>query len=351
VARAPTGEFVVVWRSNISLFGDSSVFGQRFDGAGAPQGPEFQVNTYTTYNTQRVPSVATDPAGNFLVTWAGANQDGDLNGIFAQAYDSAGAPQGGELQVNTYTTADQYFPSVAAGGIGNFLVAWRSFQDADGSTTNRGQRIGGTGTPIGGEFQINTYTTGGQSIPSVAAGNAGNFVVAWQSYGEDGSTYGIFGQRLRTSTDYPIPVKVSVIKPSKLFKFVAKGTFTLPDPATDNPTTEGGQLLFAGVSGGQTYALASGGWKGLGPGGDGSKGFKFKGDPCKAIIVKNKVIKGVCKPDTGDFGPLPDAGPVNIILTIGTGTTRYCGACGGTPKGNDTKIFKRKDCAAPPSCP
>jgi hypothetical protein len=151
------------------------------------------------------------------------------------------------------------------------------------------------------------------------------------------------------AADNLIPVKVNVIKPGKLFKFVSKGAFTLPDGMTDNPTTEGGSLLFNGATGGATYTLEAGGWKGLGPGGDGSKGFKFKGATCKAVIVKAKVIKGVCKPDTGDFGPLPDAGPVNIILSTGD-TTRYCGSCGGTPKGNDAKIFKRKDCGAPLVC-
>ncbi len=40
--------------------------------------------------------------------------------------------------------------------------------------------------PEGPEFQVNTYTTGDQESPDVAMDGAGNFIVVWQSYGQDG---------------------------------------------------------------------------------------------------------------------------------------------------------------------
>jgi len=59
-------------------------------GAGWPQGnpvgPEFRVNTYTT-GSQFLPSVASDPTGNFVVVWQSANQDGSMQGIFGQRYN------------------------------------------------------------------------------------------------------------------------------------------------------------------------------------------------------------------------------------------------------------------------
>jgi hypothetical protein len=51
------------------------------------------------------------------------------------------------------------------------------------------------GMPVGPEFRVNAFTTGLQGYSSVAAGSAGNFVVVWQSYGQDGSSYGIYSQR------------------------------------------------------------------------------------------------------------------------------------------------------------
>ena len=44
------------------------------------------------------------------------------------------------------------------------------------------------------EFQVNTYTDNGQIYPSVAALSGGGFVVTWQSYEQDGSDTGIYGQ-------------------------------------------------------------------------------------------------------------------------------------------------------------
>jgi hypothetical protein len=46
--------------------------------------------------------------------------------------------------------------------------------------------------PFGSEFQVNTYTTATQrtlSSEAVAADGSGNFVIAWQSYGQDGGTF------------------------------------------------------------------------------------------------------------------------------------------------------------------
>jgi hypothetical protein len=51
------------------------------------------------------------------------------------------------------------------------------------------------GRPLGSEFHVNTYTTNDQTFASVGADSAGNFVVVWTSYFQDGSDRGIFGQR------------------------------------------------------------------------------------------------------------------------------------------------------------
>src|SRR5204862_5205006 len=47
----------------------------------------------------------------------------------------------------------------------------------------------------GGEFAVNTYTAGFQGPPAVAAAPSGDFVVVWPSLDQDGSQYGVFGQR------------------------------------------------------------------------------------------------------------------------------------------------------------
>ena len=194
VAAVASGGFVVVWQSYDQDGSDYGIFGQRFDSAGVPQGSEFQVNIHTT-NSQRWPSLAVDAAGNIVVAWQSFGQDGSLGGIFARRFDGAGVPQGSEFQVNTYTTDQQYYPWVAAEPAGNFVVVWQSYgQDGSGHGIF-GQRFDSAGVPQGSEFQVNTYTTISQGFPSVAMDASGDFVVVWESWGQDGSEGGIFGRR------------------------------------------------------------------------------------------------------------------------------------------------------------
>jgi hypothetical protein len=141
--------------------------------------------------------VASDSAGNFIVAWNSLGQDGNGNGVFAQRYASTGVPLGGEFRVNTYTTSNQFGPSVASDAAGNFVVAWGSYYQ-DGSVSGVfAQRYASTGAPLGGEFRVNTYITNNQFSASVASDSAGNFVVAWESTGQegDGFSFGVFGQR------------------------------------------------------------------------------------------------------------------------------------------------------------
>src|SRR4030095_2206227 len=104
--------------------------------------------------------------------------------------DASGSPIGGEFQVNSYVTGSQDRPSVASDSAGNFVVVWQSngSSGADASGTSvQGQRYDASGSPIGGEFQVNSYVTGNQNLPSVASDSAGNFVVVWQSNGSSGA--------------------------------------------------------------------------------------------------------------------------------------------------------------------
>jgi len=211
VSTDPAGDFVVVWTSYPAYYGTrggdgdrSGVFGQRFDGTGMPLGPEFQVNTYTT-GSQSSPRVASDTSGGFVVVWQSGSyyggQDGDRSGVFARRYDATGNAVGGEFQVNTYTTGYQAVPDVAHAPSGGFVVVWESgsYPGPDGDRSGVfAQRLDEGGAPVGGEFQVNSYTRGAQNDPAVACDGGGNFTVVWTSsnypVGQDGSAAGIFGQ-------------------------------------------------------------------------------------------------------------------------------------------------------------
>jgi hypothetical protein len=270
VAVDADGDFVVVWTSWGSYGTDSSILsiqGQRYASNGATLGAEFQVNTYTT-NNQDSPSVAVDAEGDFVVAWSSAGSPGtdtSLSSIQGQRYASNGSTLGAEFQVNTYTTSYQANASVAVDADGDFVVVWissplpedetshRSVQGqryaSDGSTQGvqfqvstdtlsnhqrpsaaadadgnfvvvwhvnvwngheflsvQAQRYASGGSRLGGQFQVNTYTTYNQKDPSVSMGADGGFVVAWGSngsFGSDTSYTSIQGQRFRTPPSVP----------------------------------------------------------------------------------------------------------------------------------------------------
>ncbi len=197
VALAADGDFVVVWRSHGSVGSDSesgSIQAQLYASDGSAVGSQFQINSFTT-SGQETPAVGTEPNGDFVVVWRSYGSVGsDSSGfsIQGQRYASDGSTAGGQFQVNTYTTGEQGHPELALAADGDFVVVW----DSDGSFATdtseksvQGQRFASDGAMVGGQFQINTSTTYPQTWPSIGMDPAGNFVVAWINYGPKGYSY------------------------------------------------------------------------------------------------------------------------------------------------------------------
>lgn len=190
VAVHPTsGEFVVVWQGPETGTIDD-IWAQRYDALGNKVGTEFRVNTFTT-GQQRFPSVAMDNNGNFAVAWQSNGQEsaGSGYGIYVQRYNAAGVAQGAEEPVNTYTTGNQRDPSIAMDADGDFVVAWRSFAQDGDSYGVYAQRFV-AGAKNGTEIAVNSVTAGSQTAPSVSMDPNGDFVVAWNSSNQVGAGSG-----------------------------------------------------------------------------------------------------------------------------------------------------------------
>lgn len=188
------GGFIATWTSEAQDGSGGGVYGQRYNANGSALGAEFRINTETA-DHQGDTAAAALADGGFVIAWSSNRQDGDSYGVYGQRFDASGAADGAEFQINTEIASHQYRPTIAALADGGFVVAWMSnLQDGD-LTGIYGQRFDASGAAVGGEFQINTYTTSYQSDPSIAGLANGGFVVTWDSFEQFGSSNDIFAQQ------------------------------------------------------------------------------------------------------------------------------------------------------------
>src|SRR5262249_1437774 len=144
------------------------------------------------------PAVAMGSTGNFVITWS--TSVGSDAGVRAQRYDASGVAQGGQIQVNTHTTGDQIYSSVAMIGSDKFVITWTSIAQDGSGWGVYAQRFNSDGTYNGNEFRVNTTTAGDQMYSRVSGNSSGQFVIIWQSYNQDApSTWGVYGQEYAAS--------------------------------------------------------------------------------------------------------------------------------------------------------
>lgn len=192
VGMGPDGSFVVVW-SDIQYGTDYTIRARQYDSSGLPVGEDFQVNTFgTRFNYH--PKVTALATGGFVVVWDGEGQL-DYADIFARRYDAVGSPIGAQFRVNFNFVPWDAYPSIASAASGAFVVSWQAADNATSDYDIFARRFDPAGNAIGPEFRVNTYTTEQQYYPAVGSDHLGNFVVAWQQYGVDGSGYAVQGRR------------------------------------------------------------------------------------------------------------------------------------------------------------
>ena len=202
VAMRTNGDFVVTWASNGQDGSGWGIYAQRFNASGVAQGSEFRVNT-TTAGDQVTPAIGIDGNGNFMIAWSSYGQDAASSwGIYAQRYTSLGVALLGEFRANTTAAGDQVDPVIAINSnptlisIPNLEIAWSSYnQDAANSWGVYSQRYTTAGLALGSEFRVNTTTAGDQKLAGASIDINGNFTVVWTSVGQDGDQGGIYAAR------------------------------------------------------------------------------------------------------------------------------------------------------------
>jgi large repetitive protein len=202
---------LVVWRSEAQDGDQGGIYGQFFDPAGRHLGPEVRINT-TTAQDQRHPVVAC--SGEFLTVWESLLQDGSGSGVYAQEFHRNGSQFGSEFRVNATTSGQQDFPasSISRSRRG-VVVLWEDAQKDGNQVGVFAQKYSmtfdGNIYSVGSEFQVNTTTASNQGEPAACFDPNDRLLVVWQSFGQDGSQNGIFGQ-LYSSNGTPIGGEIPI---------------------------------------------------------------------------------------------------------------------------------------------
>jgi hypothetical protein len=120
--------------------------------------------------------------------------------LLAPLTATAQAPLGGNFLINTFTTGDQAHPSLASDAAGNFVVVWHSLNESEAAYSVVARRYDAAGQAVDASgFRVNVVTAGSHSSPGVAADPDGRMVVVWHSTGQDGSGHGVFARRYEAS--------------------------------------------------------------------------------------------------------------------------------------------------------
>ncbi len=207
VAMGATGEFVFAWTAEGQMGSGADVSARRFGNLGEALGDgEFRVNE-TTRQGQQYPAVGIDEVGNFIVSWQSSHQDGFSWGIYAKAYDAEGDVMAPEFQVNFNVQGPQTNPALNANSQGDAVVTWLGL-DAQHHPAVHAQRYElptteGSEFTVGpeGEIVLNNFVALEEAPAAAAVDANGNYVVAWQSYGQDGSGLGVFARQFNSTGD------------------------------------------------------------------------------------------------------------------------------------------------------
>ncbi len=200
---------------------------------------EFLVNV-VGLGDQTHPSVGQATNGGSVMIFVG--DDGDGDGILGRIFDPDGNPVGGEFVVNSTTTGSQQDPEVAVGADRSFVVVWES-GDADGSGVYS-QLYDAHGDPVGGETLVNVVEHNNQVDPDVVMADDGSYVVVWRGADSDGDgihlrMFDAFGQAI--SSEFLVNTDESGDQQDPQAAMTGDGRFVV----TWQSTSGGNQGIFA----------------------------------------------------------------------------------------------------------
>lgn len=189
VVELANGHLAVLWAGRMGSW-TNQIFMTLFDADGTPIGSPVTVSNDSSHQTLENAVLLTN--GNIAVAWRTDGSGGAIEDVHMRIMAPNGTAVISEQTVATTAPGSDSYPAIAALDGGGFVVTWSSQQDGSGYGVY-GQRYDASGTAVGSSFLVNTTTSGSQMEATVTGLADGGFFVAWQS--DNSANPGIFGQR------------------------------------------------------------------------------------------------------------------------------------------------------------
>ncbi|MFL6194237.1 MAG: hypothetical protein ACJ75H_08705 [Thermoanaerobaculia bacterium] len=209
LAPLSDGGWVVAY-AGISVAGPGSparqvIRARRFNAAGDPVGPDFDVNTIPGGPPKKAPYlgdlgllIAGGPSGQFAVAWDVA---GSTTTVRARFFNAANVPIAAETIVAS--GREIYGPdSMAFDGSGRLLVVWLAGSNAQPGFPSfdlRTQLLGPDGSPLGSAFSPRSRAS--EEYPSLLCSSVGwsgdSWLIAWKGFYREDESNAIFLRRFR----------------------------------------------------------------------------------------------------------------------------------------------------------
>ncbi len=136
-----------------NLMGEPDIWYQQFLNDGTPIGENFKVNDDGGFESQMNPDIAIDTSGNFVVVWE--DHRNGIYEIYLQRYLGDGTPLGSNFTVEDVVYSDwQLPPSITSDPAGNFIVTWRDPRNGNYDIFCR--QFLNDGTPVENSIQVNS---------------------------------------------------------------------------------------------------------------------------------------------------------------------------------------------------
>ena len=195
VAVNSAGNFLVAWQAEFPDGRLDMISTRWLDANGNPLGDTVQMSAATDGQQAEPAIISDDAGGTTIITWTAYAIDGNSSGIYRQDVPDGGVPPDMPMLVSDPSQLVVSSSQVQASAQGSSVVAWNG---TDGSTGVPGvyfQRFNSHGKPVGRQHRVGHQSSGRRHLIKLAVDSPGNFQIRWESYGPAGDFLGFFEQR------------------------------------------------------------------------------------------------------------------------------------------------------------